>query len=135
VSLADLYSEVNVVDAAISPSGRYLAVILRRPADDLLVVIDLKTDAKQAIQRTAPDQAGKNLLMHLTTVYWKTDERLLFRVTIRPDEELVLRLDSPKLPLLGDRLLAINRDGSRWCRCSRAVKMLRSLAPSISAPS
>ena len=30
--------------------------------------------------------------MHICTVYWKTDERLLFRVTVRPEEGLVLSL-------------------------------------------
>src|SRR6186713_2884192 len=35
VSLDELYSEPNVVDAAISPSGRYLAVVMRRATDDI----------------------------------------------------------------------------------------------------
>ena len=39
-SLDDLYSELNIVDTAISPSGRYLAIIVRRPTDDTLAVLD-----------------------------------------------------------------------------------------------
>jgi dipeptidyl aminopeptidase/acylaminoacyl peptidase len=113
VSLDDLYSELNVVDSAISPSGRYLAVIVRRPADDVLVVMDLKTNEKKMITYTKPEQAGKKLFMHMSTVYWKTDERLLFRVTVRPEEGLVLTYMSSKLYLLGDRLFAIDRDGAR----------------------
>lgn len=38
VSLDDLYSDLNIVDTAISPSGRYLAFIIRRPTDDVLAV-------------------------------------------------------------------------------------------------
>jgi dipeptidyl aminopeptidase/acylaminoacyl peptidase len=37
----------------------------------------------------------------------------LFRVTVRPEEGLVLNYMSNKLYLLGDRLFAINRDGSK----------------------
>jgi dipeptidyl aminopeptidase/acylaminoacyl peptidase len=113
VSLDDLYSEPNVMDAAISPSGRYLAVVMRRPADDILVVMDLQTNEKKAITYTKPEQAGKKLLLHMSTVYWKTDERLLFRVTVRPEKGLVLSYMSSKLYMLGDRLFAINRDGSK----------------------
>ena len=113
VSLDDLYSEPNVVDAAISPSGRYLAVVMRRATDDILVVMDLQSNDKKIITYTKPEQAGKKLFLHMSTVYWKTDERLLFRVTIRPDESLVLTLMSSKLYMLGDRLFAINRDGSK----------------------
>jgi dipeptidyl aminopeptidase/acylaminoacyl peptidase len=113
VSLDDLYSELNIVDTAISPSGRYLAFIIRRPADDVLAVLDLQTNEKKAIQRGKPGDMGKKLVMHISTVYWKSDERLLFRVTIRPEEDAVLSpAASSKIAKLGDRLFAINRDGS-----------------------
>ena len=95
VSLDELYSEPDVVDAAISPSGRYLAVVMRRATDDILVVMDLHTNDKKIITYTKPEQAGKKLYLHMSTVYWKTDERLLFRVTIRPDESLVLNSCRP----------------------------------------
>jgi hypothetical protein len=42
-TLDDLYSEVSVVDAAVSTSGRYLSVIVRRETDDTLLLVDLAT--------------------------------------------------------------------------------------------
>jgi dipeptidyl aminopeptidase/acylaminoacyl peptidase len=114
VSLNDLYSELNIVDTAISPSGRYLAIIVRRPTDDTLAVLDLQTNEKKAIQRSKPTDAGKKLVMHISTVYWKSDERLLFRVSVRPEEDTLLSpAASSKIARLGDRLFAVNRDGSK----------------------
>jgi dienelactone hydrolase len=112
-SLDDLYSERNIIDTAISPSGRYLAVIVRRPTDDTLAIMDLQSDDKRAIQRIKPSDAGAKLIMHIVTVDWKSDERLLFRVTVRPEEDAMLAAVSSKIAKLGDRLFAINRDGSR----------------------
>jgi dipeptidyl aminopeptidase/acylaminoacyl peptidase len=112
-SLDDLFSGLNVVDAAISPSGRYLAIVLRRPEDDLLLVMDLQTSEKKVIQRSTPGQAGKRLEMHISTVYWKSDERLLFRVTVYPQEDTFLSAASSQVSKLGDRLFAVNRDGSK----------------------
>ena len=113
-SLDDLYSDPNIVDTAISPSGRYLAFIVRRPTDDTLAVMDLQTDEKKAIQRSKPSDLGKKLVMHISTVYWKSDERLLFRVTVRPEEDMVFSpAASSKVAKLGDRLFAINRDGTK----------------------
>ena len=64
-------------------------------------------------QRGKPGDMGKKLVMHISTVYWKSDERLLFRVTIRPEEDAVLSpAASSKIAKLGDRLFAINRDGT-----------------------
>ncbi|HEU4780645.1 MAG TPA: S9 family peptidase [Steroidobacteraceae bacterium] len=114
VSLDDLYSDLNIVDTAISPSGRYLALIVRRPTDDTLAVMDLQTNEKKALQRSKPGDLGKKLIMRISTVYWKSDERLLFRVTVRPEEDVVLTpAASSKIAKLGDRLFAINRDGSK----------------------
>jgi len=113
-TLDDLFSERNIVDTAISPSGRYLAIIVRRPTDDTLAVLDLQTGEKKALQRTKPGDAGTKLIMHLSTVYWKSDERLLVRVSVRPDEDTVLTpAAGAKIAKLGDRLFAINRDGSK----------------------
>lgn len=113
VSIDDLYSELNVVDAALSPSGRYLAVIVRRPGDDILAVLDVRTAEKKPIQHALSGQAGKKLVMHMSTVYWKSDERLVFRVTVRPEEDATLTPISSKLDMLGDRLFAVNRDGTK----------------------
>ncbi len=113
-SLDDLYSELNIVDTAISPSGRYLAIIVRRPTDDTLAVMDLQTNEKKALQRIKPSDLGAKLVMHISSVYWKSDDRLLFRVTVRPEEDVVLSpAASSKIAKLGDRLFAINRDGSK----------------------
>ena len=57
-SLDDLYSELNIVDTAISPSGRYLAFIVRRPTDDTLAVMDLQTNEKKLIQRSKPERCS-----------------------------------------------------------------------------
>jgi len=114
VSLNDLYSELNIVDTAISPSGRYLAIIVRRPTDDTLAVLDLQTNEKKAIQRSKPTDAGKKLVMHISSVQWKSDERLLFRVSVRPEVDVMLSpAASAKIAKLGDRLFAVNRDGSK----------------------
>jgi dipeptidyl aminopeptidase/acylaminoacyl peptidase len=112
-SLDDLFSGLNVVDAAISPSGRYLAIVLRRPEDDLLLVLDLQTNEKKVVQRSTPGQAGKLLEMHISTVYWKSDERLLFRITVYPREDAFITPASSQIAKLGDRLFAVNRDGSK----------------------
>ena len=113
-TLEDLYSDLNIVDTALSPSGQYLAIIVRRPTDDVLAVMDLKTNQKNAIQRLKPDDLGKKLVIHISTVYWKSDERLLFRVSVRPEDDGSLSpVATSKIAKLGDRLFAINRDGAR----------------------
>lgn len=113
-SLDDLYSDLNIVDTAISPSGRYLAFVVRRSTDDTLAVMDLQTNEKKALQRIMPSDAGAKLVMHLSTVYWKSDDRLLFRIAVRPEEDAVLSpAASSKIAKLGDRLFAINRDGTK----------------------
>ena len=113
-TLDDLYSELNVVDTSISPSGRYLAYVVRRPTDDSLAVMDLQTNTRQALQRIKPSDLGAKLIMHISNVYWKSDDRLLFRVTVRPEEVVYLTPASgTKFAKLGDRLFAINRDGTK----------------------
>ena len=113
-SLDDLYSDLNIVDTSISPTGRYLAFILRRPTDDTLAVLDLQTGEKKALQRSKPADLGAKLVMHISTVYWKSDDRLLFRVSVRPEEDVTLSpAATSKITKLGDRLFAINRDGSK----------------------
>jgi dipeptidyl aminopeptidase/acylaminoacyl peptidase len=113
-SLNDLYSKLNIVDTSISPSGRYLAFILRRDTDDTLAVMDLQTNEKKLLQRAKPSDLGEKLVMHISTVYWKSDDRLLFRVSVRPEEDANLSPAATfKIAKLGDRLFAINRDGSK----------------------
>jgi len=113
-SLDDLYSARNIVDTSISPSGRYLAFIVRRPTDDTLAVMDLQTGEKKALQRSKPSDLGAKLVMHISTVYWKSDERLLFRVSVRPEADVMLTpAATSKIVKLGDRLFAINRDATK----------------------
>jgi dipeptidyl aminopeptidase/acylaminoacyl peptidase len=111
-TIEELFSEPSTIDAAMSPSGRYLAAITRRTDDDLLMVFDLETGQRKVIQRTGFSDATKNVTMHMANVYWKTDERLLLRVTVRRAEG-VTRLRGSDIAVLGDRLFAINRDGSK----------------------
>jgi pimeloyl-ACP methyl ester carboxylesterase len=111
--LDDLFSEMNVVDSGLSPSGRYIALILRRKDDDLLVTYDLETGDKKVIQRTAVSSAGKALTLRIGTVYWKSDDRLLFRLHVRPIEgKSIYAMSEMTIGKLGDRLFAINRDGT-----------------------
>ena len=84
LALDDLYSELSVVDAALSPSGRYLAVIVRQPDADRLLVYDLTTGDKKYINSVPKTSAGSALGLRMGTVYWKSDDRLLCRLHVRP---------------------------------------------------
>lgn len=113
LALDDLFSELSVVDTALSPSGRYLAVIARQPDEDRLLVYDLTTGDKEYIQRAAVNQAGPGLSLRMGTVYWKSDDRILCRLHVRPIEgKNINSMSISTLGKLGDRLFAIDRDGS-----------------------
>src|SRR5262249_9757285 len=111
-ALDDLFSELNVVDSSISPSGRHLAVILRHGENDLLVVYDLQTNERKILQRAGLRSFGKNITLHMVTVYWKSDDRLLFRLRVLPDEGKFYSISDSKMGRMGDRLFAIDRDGN-----------------------
>ena len=112
LTLDDLFSDPTVVDAAISPSGQYLALIMRREDDDLLLTYDLKSGQKKVLQRVLKSAAGKNLTMRLGTVYWKSEDRLLFRAHVRPlAGKSVWGMSDTTIGKLGDRLFAVDRDG------------------------
>jgi pimeloyl-ACP methyl ester carboxylesterase len=113
LALEDLFSERTVVDAAISPSGRYLATILRRDDLDLLITFDLQTNEKKVLQKAKTSDLGKNVYLRMATVYWKSDDRLLFRLRVLPNEgKSIYGLSDSSIGKLGDRLFAVNRDGS-----------------------
>lgn len=113
LALDDLYSELSVVDAALSPSGRYLSVITRQPDEDRLLLYDLATGDKKYIQRAAVNQAGPGLSLHMGTVFWKSDDRILCRLHVRPIEgRNINSMSTATIGKLGDRLFAVNRDGS-----------------------
>jgi len=85
-ALEDLFSDLSVVDAAFSQSGRYLAMIARRPEEDPLLVYDPTNGGKKCIQRAALNQAGPGLSPRMGTVNWKSDDRILCRLYVRPIE-------------------------------------------------
>ena len=112
VTLDDLYSEVDIVDTAISTSGRYLAVILRRDGYDNLMLVDFDTDERKFIQRVGAGDAGESLTVHMESVYWKSDDRMLLRTRVLPANPASFRYgSSSKTAKLGDRLFALDRAG------------------------
>jgi dipeptidyl aminopeptidase/acylaminoacyl peptidase len=112
VTLDDLYSDVDIVDTAISPSGRYLAVILRRDGYDNLMVVDFDTEDRKIVQRVGVGEAGEGLVVNMATVYWKTDDRMLLRTRVLPENPSTFRYGaSSKTGRLGDRLFAVARSG------------------------
>lgn len=115
VTLDDLYSEDGVKDAAVSPSGRYLASIVRRAETDFVVVHDLDAGDSKGITRVGHASLGSQFEARITTVVWKTEERLLFRVAVRPKEEDA-RLQTSALRMLGYRLFSIDREGKSVVR-------------------
>jgi dipeptidyl aminopeptidase/acylaminoacyl peptidase len=111
-SLDDLFSELNVVDAAISTSGRYVAAVVRLEKADVLVVFDLTTGTRKVVQRVGFAEAGKNLLLHMVSVDWKSDDRMLLRLRVRPEDVLnFYTVSSARIAKLGDRLFSVDRDG------------------------
>jgi dienelactone hydrolase len=113
LALDDLFSELSVVDAALSPSGRYLAVIVRQPNDDRLLMYDLTTGEKKYINSVPKISAGAALSLRMATVYWKSDDRILCRLRVRPAEGMDINaLPKSTIGKMGDRLFALNRDGS-----------------------
>ena len=113
ITLDDLFSDLTTVDTAISPSGQYLAAIVRRDGKDILVIADLKTNKRTVIERVGFGDAGKTLVLSLRAVFWKSDERLLYRVAVRPADERIGSLSMNNISKLGDRLFAVNRDGTK----------------------
>jgi dipeptidyl aminopeptidase/acylaminoacyl peptidase len=111
-SLYDLYSELNIVDTAISISGRYIAAIVRTEKSDVLVLFDLTTGDRKVIQKVGFDEAGKGLLLRMMSVEWKSDERMLLRLRVRPEDVLnFYTVSSSKIARMGDRLFAVDRNG------------------------
>lgn len=64
--------------AAMSPSGRYLAVIQRDAVGDVLTIVDLDTRSAQGIQRARTDQS-----LQLGEVWFASDDRVVFRLIQR----------------------------------------------------
>jgi dipeptidyl aminopeptidase/acylaminoacyl peptidase len=116
-TLDDLFSTQTVPDMAISPSGRYVAAVLRNGDLDYLVVTDLQTGERRIIVKIDKKSVGKNTEASLIAVYWKSDERLLLRSSVSVEEGVSYSAVSDRSYLkLGTRLVAINRDGSNLVR-------------------
>ncbi len=110
-TLDELYSELDLVDTSMSPSGRYVAAIVRREKDDVLLVLDLTTGERKPLQRVSFTDLGKDLLFYMVTVQWKTDDKLLLRSRVRPeDPNTFFTVSSAKISKLGDRLFAVDRN-------------------------
>jgi dienelactone hydrolase len=117
LTLEDLFSSEGAFDVAVSPSGNYLAAVVRRPDGDVLVVQDLVANQLKGITRIGHQDAGPRLEAHMSAVYWKTEDRLLFRVEVSPAKGISLRqLRNGGIMRLGTRLIAIDRDGKNLVR-------------------
>jgi dienelactone hydrolase len=117
LTLDDLFGSEGAADVAVSPSGRYLAAVVRRKDDDLLVVQDLTTGESKGLTRVGRQDVGKLFDSRIASVLWKSDERLLFPVHIFPAKGVkwsqLLRSDFRKL---GARLFSIDRGGKSLVR-------------------
>ena len=116
VSLDDLYGEETVPDTAISPSGRYLALVQRHDDRDELLVVDLEAKTTSGVMRIPRDAVTGGTLSFITAVAWKSDERLVFRTHVGMDPKALLGLSYKEYASLGDRLFAIGRDGRNAVR-------------------
>lgn len=114
-SLDDLLAGPNIVDAAISPSGHYLAVVKRLGNRDRIVVIDRQDGRSTPIVDFDKDAIGTNTDGHILWVAWKTEDRLLFRtgVTLEYADNAIAR---KTYGTLGNRMFAIGRDGKNMVR-------------------
>lgn len=113
ISLDDLYAPVKLPDMAISPSGRHLATIVR--ADDVAAVLvwDLEAGTYKNIVSIREDAVAPNTVARPFAVYWKSEDRILFRLNVRPTDGVSIdAFSGRKIALLGDRIFAVNRDGS-----------------------
>jgi dipeptidyl aminopeptidase/acylaminoacyl peptidase len=117
LSLDDIFGEVGARDVAISPSGRYLACIVRKSDGDVIIVEDLQSGSRKVVLGAGTKDLGPQFDSRVNTVLWKTDERLLFRLSITPADGVSwssLRLNG--IRKLGNRLFALDRDGKNLVR-------------------
>ncbi|HET9865226.1 MAG TPA: S9 family peptidase [Steroidobacteraceae bacterium] len=117
VGLDDLFAESGARDVAVSPDGRYLAAVVARPDDDVIVVQDLTSGARIHNTRVGHGDVGPQYDARVITIYWKTSDRLLFRLSISPAKGTSWRrLASGGYRRLGNRLFAVDRDGKNLVR-------------------
>ncbi len=117
ITLDDLFSQSGARDVAVSPSGRYIAAIVSRPGDDILVVQDMSNSARINNTRVGHGDVGPQFDARMISVLWKTDDRLLFRLAISPaDGASWTKLAGGGYRHLGNRLFAVDRDGKNLTR-------------------
>jgi dipeptidyl aminopeptidase/acylaminoacyl peptidase len=114
LTLDDLFSEDGVRDVAISPDGRYLAAVVRQANFNYLRVQDLQTGQSKTIAKLGLDLMGPKFEAQVAAIYWKSDDRLLFRLYVMPTNGAQVSWGA--LRKLGVRLFAIDRDGSNLVR-------------------
>lgn len=115
LTLNDLFAREGAADIAIAPSGKYLAVVLKRANEDVIVVKDLATGEHQEVARIGRKEVGTMLEAHIGAIFWKDDERLLFRLLVVPAPNVQV-LESLEYRRLGVRLLAVDRSGKNLVR-------------------
>lgn len=117
ITLDDLFSQSGARDVAVSPTGRYIAAIVSRPDDDVLVVQDLASGARITNTRVGHGDIGPQFDARMISVLWKGDDRLLFRLSIAPAQGTSWsKLGGGGYRRLGNRLFAVDRDGRNLAR-------------------
>jgi dipeptidyl aminopeptidase/acylaminoacyl peptidase len=112
LTIEDLYSESNIVDVDISPSGKTLAAVVRRDSEDVIISVELATGEKKLVTRINKDAFGDQIDVRIGFVAWKTESRLLFQLQSDANEGLdYSRLSRSNVLKLGNRLYAVDRDG------------------------
>ncbi len=114
-SLDELLAPHDLTGAALSPNGRYVALIKRVGASDRVVVVDLQNSQQLTIVEFGKDIVAGYTEGHITGVGWKSDERLLFRTGVRLErgDYAIARRTIGKL---GSRAFAIDRNGKNMVR-------------------
>src|SRR4051812_20624624 len=84
ISLDDLFSDQGARDLAVSPSGRYIAAVVGRADEDVIIVQDIVSDARIRTTRVGHADVGRQYDAHIIGIHWKTEDRLLFRISIAP---------------------------------------------------
>ena len=117
LALDDLFSEEGAVDVAVSPSGRYLSAIVRTRDADVLVLFDIKTSEHKAVTKVGRKDIGSRYDAYMSTIYWKSDDLMLFRVEIDHAKNAKVKdFTSGDFRRLGNRLFSITRDGKTVTR-------------------
>jgi len=117
LTIDELVSDPDLQDAAISPSGKYIAVALWRKDSDLVAVMDVETKQTKVVTNIDHNVAGEKLNVRIENLFWKTDDRLLFRTSIWPDEhDYAQQFHEQTILKMGERIFGINRDGTKLVR-------------------